>query len=121
MKVIIAGSRSIKDYDVVKYAIHNCPFVEQMTEIISGGAIGVDSLGEEFARECNIPLTIVRANWEEDGKSAGFIRNRKMVSMADGLIALWDGKSKGTEHTIKLAQARQAKFNDIQIYIRTYE
>lgn len=121
MKVIIAGSRSIKDYDVVKYAIHQCPFVEEITEIISGGASGVDALGEEFARECKIPLTIVRANWDEDGRSAGFIRNRKMVCMADGLIALWDGESKGTEHTIKLAQARQAKTNDIKIYVRTYE
>ncbi len=110
MKVIIAGSRSINDYNVLTRAIIDADF--RITEIVSGGARGVDKLGEQFADRWNIPLKIFPANWELHGKSAGYKRNAEMAAYADGLIALWDGESKGTKHMIDLA--RKA---GLQVYI----
>ena len=110
MKVIIAGSRNITDYNSVKLAIIKSGFV--IDEIVSGGAKGVDALGEKFAYENCISLKIFPANWDKYGKSAGYIRNQQMAKYADALIAIWDGKSMGTKHMIELAKKR-----NIRIYL----
>ena len=104
MKVIIAGSRNINSYNTLLIAIAQAQF--KITEVISGGARGVDTLGEKYAKENNIPCTVMLANWNEYGKSAGYIRNQQMADRADALIAIWDGKSKGTKHIIDLATLR---------------
>jgi hypothetical protein len=110
MKCVICGSRVIRNYELLKQAILESGF--EITEVISGGAIGADSLGERWAEENNIKLTRMPANWGTYGKHAGFIRNREMVRYAapDGsVIALWDGESRGTEHTIGLARDHKLK------------
>lgn len=109
MKVIIAGSRTIEDYKLLKRAINSSEF--NITEIISGGAQGVDRMGERYAKEAGIDLVIMPANWKKHGKAAGPIRNEKMAAYASsdknirgGLIALWDGKSRGTKNMIDNAE-----------------
>lgn len=104
MKVIIAGSRGIKDYDLLKKAIKHSKFV--ITEVISGGAHGVDALGERWAKEHNIPCTVMKADWDRFGKAAGMYRNELMADKADGVIAVWDGESPGTAHMIHTAESR---------------
>lgn len=86
MKLIIAGSRTITDYDIVKNAFILFPY--EVTEIISGGARGVDKIGEQIAKEFNIPFTIFNADWEQFGKSAGYIRNTQMAQYADALLSI---------------------------------
>ncbi len=113
MKIIIAGGRNANDYLMVKKAIEESKF--NIQEIISGGAKGADSLGEKYAKENNIKLTIFKAEWKNINVSevlvkhnsygpynalAGHIRNRKMGDYGDGLIAIWDGRSKGTKNMI---------------------
>ena len=98
MKVIIAGSRSITNYQHVYQAWLNSKF--DLTEIVSGGARGVDSLGEELAKELDIPVKRFIPHWREYGKKAGILRNVEMAEYADALIAVWDGRSKGTAHMI---------------------
>ena len=110
MKVIVAGSRDIVDYEIVKSAIVSSGF--QITEIVSGGARGVDKLGEKYAKENNIPFVVFPANWDLYGKKAGYLRNSDMAKYANGLVAVWDGVSKGTGHMIDLAQK-----NNLQVYI----
>lgn len=102
MRTIIAGSRGITDYEIVERAVEKSGFAP--TEIISGGARGVDRLGERYANEHCIDLALFIPDWETIGKSAGFIRNRQMALQADCLIAIWDGKSKGTKHMIDTAK-----------------
>lgn len=102
MKVIIAGSRNIVDYEVVKEAIEESQFT--IKKVVSGGAKGVDALGERYADEMNIPLVIFFADWNTHGRSAGPIRNKKMAENADALIAIWDGRSRGTKNMIETAQ-----------------
>ena len=101
MKVIVAGSRTITDYQKVKNALS--AFEWEITEIVSGGANGVDKMGERWAIENKIPLRRFPAKWDLHGKSAGPIRNREMAEYADALVAIWDGKSKGTYNMIEEA------------------
>lgn len=98
MKVIIAGSRTIQDWDVVAQAIKNAPF--KITEVVSGGAQGVDYLGECLAELHGMSLKQFPADWHKHGRAAGPIRNKEMAQYADGLIAIWDGDSRGTANMI---------------------
>lgn len=104
MRVIIAGGRDVHDYNLVLDAVDKCPF--RISAVVSGGATGVDRLGEQYATEMNLPLHIYFADWKTKGKAAGPIRNAKMAENADALIAIWDGKSKGTKNMIETAEKR---------------
>lgn len=104
MKVIIAGSRNITGMRFLTEALRGLDW--DITEIISGGARGADTLGEKYAREHKIKLTRQLPQWKVHGKGAGFIRNAEMAEMADGLIALWDGESRGTKHMIDTARKK---------------
>ena len=118
MKTIIAGSRTIKDYSIVKTAVRNAIHegFEFPTCIVSGGANGVDKLGEKFADQFEISKEIYQAEWDKYGRSAGYIRNEKMAKNAEALIAIWDGRSRGTRHMIDLAK----KYN-LRIYVHKIE
>lgn len=104
MRVIIAGSRDIKDYQELLDAIVDSGF--EITTVISGGARGVDRMGEVFAKNNSIPLEIYPADWNTYGKSAGHRRNADMANVADALIALWDGTSRGTKSMIEIANKK---------------
>lgn len=103
-KVIIAGSRSITDYALVEKAVRDSGF--EIAVVISGGARGVDALGEEWAAKNGKTVDRFLPDWERHGKSAGFIRNDLMVRNADALIAVYDGVSRGTAHTISSARRK---------------
>lgn len=115
MKVIVAGSRSIRLYTIVEKAI-NRAFNQWLREdlahwklyiqpeIVSGGAYGVDFFGEQYANKHKLPLKVFPADWDRFGKSAGIRRNLEMSKYADRLIAVWDGQSRGTQHMINCMQ-----------------
>lgn len=101
MKTIIAGSRSFKSYLFVRSVVKESGF--DITEVVSGGAKGVDRLGEEYAKRHNIPVKRFNPDWSK-GKGAGFARNWEMAFYANALIAVWDGESRGTKHMIDAAR-----------------
>lgn len=101
MKVIIAGSRHIHDIDLVTDVIKKCQF--DIDEVVCGGAAGIDACGKQWALQNNIPIKYFFAEWDKFGRSAGPRRNEEMAKYADALLAVWDGKSKGTENMIDLA------------------
>lgn len=107
MKTIIAGSRDIRFPIVVKQAIITSGF--DITEVVCGGAKGVDGLGESWALQNGIPVKHFPADWSQHGKSAGYKRNVLMGDYADALIAVWDGASKGTNHMINIATKKGLK------------
>ncbi len=76
---------------------------------MSGCAKGVDELGERHARETGRPIAKFPADWKKYGRAAGPIRNNEMARYADALIAVWDGKSRGTEHMIESAESKNLK------------
>ena len=117
MKLAIVGSRAFNNYrlmaDKLSYweEINYC----LITEVVSGGARGADSMGEMFARASNIPCKIFPAEWDKFGKSAGYKRNIDIVNYCDEVIAFWDGKSKGTKHTIDIATKAGKKVTVINV------
>lgn len=113
MKLAIVGSRIFKDYGKLVEILY--PLLAETTEIISGGASGADTLAENYAENFAIKCTIFKPDWDKHGKSAGFIRNQRIVDAADIVVAFWDGKSKGTKDT--LDKARQANKTTVTVYI----
>ena len=104
MKVVIAGSRDITDYNILLKAIKECPF--QIIEVISGRARGVDTLGEQFAEDYGLKLHPFPADWKRLGNAAGPIRNAQMADFADAVLCVWDGKSSGTKDMMNQARKR---------------
>lgn len=68
----------------------------QIKEIVSGGATGMDSVGEAFAKNYHVPLKRFPADWAKYGGLAGPRRNREMAEYADALLLVWNGTSKGS-------------------------
>ena len=101
MKVIIAGSRSITDHKYVKDCIEKSGF--NIEEVISGGAQGVDTIGEDYSWwVLEKRPKIFKAEWDVYGRKAGCLRNIEMAEYGDALIAIWDGESRGTAHMIEV-------------------
>ena len=115
MKVIIAGSRDFKDYPSLKKKMDNFCKDHKVSEIVSGGAKGADALGEQYATENNIKLTIFPADWDTHKRAAGPIRNAQMADYADCLIAIWDGSSRGTKNMIENMHKRKK-----QVYVAMF-
>lgn len=120
MNLLIAGSRSIKDVDVGKVVGKYLP-VSDVSGVIAGGAVGVDTLAAQWASSIGIEPTIVRPDWLDFetppvvkkynrygspyNAAAGMIRNSKMLEMADVVLVIWDGESKGSMDTIRKSKA----------------
>jgi hypothetical protein len=106
-KLIIAGGRDFSDYGLLSRECdkallrkaENCKIT-----IISGGAAGADSLGEKYAKERGYEIKRFPADWKNQGKSAGMIRNAEMVKIADAAMLFWDGMSRGTKNTKELME-----------------
>ena len=100
-KVIICGSRAIKTTDLVVECIKNSSF--NPTEVICGGAEGVDKIAEIWAKANNIPCKLFLPDYSEYDRAAPIIRNIEMLKEGEALIAIWDGFSMGTKHMITRA------------------
>lgn len=101
MKVAVVGSRTFNDYNKLKTTLDSIG----ISIIISGGAVGADSLAERYASDMNIPTIIFKPDWKTHGRSAGIIRNKDIVDSCDILVAFWDGESRGTLNSIERANA----------------
>lgn len=102
MKVAVVGSRNTK-VNITKHMPGNIEL------IISGGASGIDTLAQDYAKKHNIPTLIILPDYEKYGKAAPLKRNEEIVNKADVIIAFWDMKSKGTEHIINYAKSQNKK------------
>jgi predicted Rossmann fold nucleotide-binding protein DprA/Smf involved in DNA uptake len=105
INVAIVGSRGFLDLDAVVEYVNLLP---AGTVVVSGGAPGPDRIAAMAARMRRLPVVEYLAEWRTpDGsidRLAGFKRNRLIVDAADCVVAFWDGKSRGTAHTISLAR-----------------
>ena len=94
MKIAVIGSRGLSVADLEKY------LPSETTEIVSGGAKGVDTSAKEYAKTHNIKLTEFLPEYEKYGQNAPLKRNITIIKYADIVLALWDGKSRGTKFVI---------------------
>lgn len=102
-RLIIAGSRGITNKLIIAKAMTKFGKNYGKYEVLSGLAKGVDSIARQLAIDSDIQVWDYTAEWEKEGKSAGYKRNKRMADDADALLAIWDGKSKGTKHMIDIA------------------
>lgn len=114
LKTIIAGSRDINSYEEVCKAIQDSGFV--IREVVSGKARGVDTLGERWAKENDVPIKDCYADWDKLGKKAGPIRNQEMAEYAEALILIYDGVSRGSSDMLE-----RAKKKGLQIHVHIVE
>ena len=94
MKVAIIGSRNLWVNDLENYV------PKDVTEIISGGAKGVDSCARAYARKNGLKLTEFFPDYKKYGRPAPLKRNIDIIKSADLVLAFWDGKSRGTKFSI---------------------
>lgn len=117
IKLILAGGRDFNDYQLVKkeadlYILEIAP---SETIVISGGAKGVDALGEQYARERELEVEIFKAEWSKYGRAAGPKRNAEMAKACTHLLAFWNGESKGTKSMISLTKKENKTVKVISI------
>lgn len=101
--LIVAGGRDYTDCDKIVQEIFGLvsnQLKDFQVEIIHGAARGADKTADVAARRLNLPVHPCPADWDKHGKSAGPIRNRKMGDVGHGLLAFWDGESRGTKDMI---------------------
>lgn len=94
MKVAVIGSRGLTVSNIEDY------LPEDVTEIVSGGAKGVDASAKEYALSHGIKLTEFLPEYTKYRRNAPYKRNAAIVGYSDLVIAFWDGQSKGTKFVI---------------------
>ena len=118
MKLAIIGSRTFDDFDKGLEVFSTNFATRGVTEIVSGGAIGADSIGKRLAWHLRLNYTPFYPEWEKYGRSAGFKRNITIITHCDEVLAFWDGISRGTKNSIDIA-TQQGKPVFIHIFTPT--
>lgn len=96
MKVAVIGFRNLTVDDLAKY------LPQETTEIVSGGARGIDTCVKNYARQAGLKLTEILPDYAHYGRMAPLKRNEEIVGYCDMVIAFWDGQSHGTRYVIDL-------------------
>lgn len=110
MKLAIVGSRSINNDELVIDFINECyPNLSGINLVISGGASGVDTIAEKYAKENKIKTKIFKPDWEKYGEQAHSIRNSNIISACKECIIIWDGYSECTKQDIDLCKEMNKK------------
>jgi hypothetical protein len=108
MKIAIIGSRGLNGFDIGAY------IPENVTEIVSGGARGVDTYARDYAIKNGLKLTEFLPDYNTYGRTAPLVRNIEIIDYADEVYAFWDGHSRGTKFVIENCRRRKKK---VRIFI----
>ena len=110
MKIAVIGSRNLRVENLEDYLPADC------TEIVSGGAKGIDECAAKYAKTHGIKLTEFLPQYDRYKRAAPIVRNKQIVDYADLVLAFWDGKSKGTYSVIQYCEktGKQCKIILIQ-------
>ena len=116
---LVVGSRTFTDYAFLKQKLDHLLQNYEKIVIVSGGAAGADRLAERYAAEKDYFFVCFPADWSK-GRTAGYERNAKMHQYIAqfphrGVVAFWDGKSKGTAHSFSLSKKYKNPMKTIMI------
>ena len=109
MKVAVIGSRSLEVRDLGKY------LPPETTEIVSGGARGIDQCARRYALSHGIKLTEFLPDYDTYGRSAPLRRNIQIIDYSDLVLAFWDGASSGTGFVITKCRERNREYKVFQL------
>ena len=110
MRLAIVGSRSLFIDGLEKY------IPVGVTEIVSGGAKGIDSCAKKYAIAHKIKTKEFLPEYKKYGRAAPLKRNLEIIDYADMVIAFWDGKSKGTKYVIDMCKKINKKITVYRVY-----
>ena len=108
MKVAVIGSRGLLVENLGDY------LPEGTTEIVSGGAAGVDACAREYAQRHGLKLTEYLPEYTRYGRAAPLKRNITIIENADLVLAFWDGTSRGTKYVIDNCKKRKIP---VRVYV----
>lgn len=103
MKLIIAGCRDFCDRSYIERHVHENFDITEVSEIVSGRARGVDTIGEEIAEDHDIPVEPFPPEYDKYRGGAPLVRNTQMADYADALLAFPSPRSRGTRDMIRKA------------------
>lgn len=111
MKLLVCGSRDYPDNRYIARCIHYLHATYGITAMCHGGARGADTIAGEVAAKLGIPCRVFPADWKNNGKAAGPIRNIEMLEVfePDMVLAFPIGESRGTYHMIDIAKKAGVK------------
>lgn len=104
MIVAVIGSRDFSDCKLLEKTLGSFP---DISKIVSGGAKGADAMAQQYANQHQIPLVIYKPDWKQFGRGAGIVRNRQIIEASEMVIAFWNGTSKGTLSSLKMAKVKE--------------
>ena len=110
MKVAVIGSRNLMVQDLGQY------LPKETTEIVSGGAKGIDTYAKEYALAKGLKLTEFLPEYKKYGKGAPLKRNLQIINYADEVLAFWDGRSRGTKFVIGHCKAHN---KPVRLFLKT--
>lgn len=114
-RIIISGSRSFDNYDLLSKTMNALTFKLDQVEVLSGHAEGADRLGEKWAAQHYHTYHVYRPDYDKHGKGAPLKRNEEMAQNADCCVCFWDGQSNGTAHMIAMAKKYKLKLRVIKV------
>lgn len=110
MRILVCGGRDYQDWRKIGAVLDELQDVEWL---IHGGAKGADYLAGEWAKNRGIPITVFPADWDRHGRSAGPLRNARML--AEGkpdLVVAFPGGA-GTANMV--ARSKEAGVRVIEV------
>jgi len=103
LHLAVVGSRNFSRLDLVSAALDSFgPCV-----VVTGGAKGVDQTAGYEAQRRGWTVKLFLPEWHLHGRQAGMLRNVQIVDHSDGVLVFWDGRSRGTKHSLDLARLRK--------------
>jgi len=106
MILAVVGSRSINDEGVIFRQLDSLlSFNSDIELVVTGGAKGVETIAAGWEKLNSIEVKVIRPDYSSHPpRIAPLIRNREIVNCSDYIIAIWDGKSRGTKYVINYAK-----------------
>ena len=110
-KIMVCGSRTINDENLIFSKLDECLMKYPDMILVSGGAKGVDSIGEKWAKNNHVFIEQHKPEWDKYGRGAGIVRNKTMVEVSSHVLIFWDGVSKGTKSDIDFCRKLNKPFS----------
>jgi len=104
MKLAVIGSKEFQDFRLLAIEIEK---ENNVTKIISGAALGTDSLARRYAIQNNISLLEFPPDYAKYGTQAKHVRDNQIVNHCDKVLAFWDGVCEGTKYTMDYAHQQK--------------
>ena len=114
MKLAVIGTKKFTDFNFLSTTLRKIPSIEM---IISGGALGTDTLVKKYAIQNKIEFLEFPPDYKKFGDKAKHIRDKLIVEECDELIAFWDGECEGTKYTMDYAKQLGKPVNIIHVMI----